>query len=115
MAQTNMFRDITSTVAMFGLTVVMLSQNNSSDITLENNLKLFSNNYDCYFGKSNINSLVRNEEFIVKKSLFSNPLNKLSFELFGHMREVTPEEKRNVTNYIKSISKPTGVNFFDLC
>lgn len=29
------------------------------------------------------------------------------------MREATKEERESVDNYIKSISKPTGVNFFD--
>lgn len=32
----------------------------------------------------------------------------------GHeMREATPEELESVNNYIKSISKPTGVNIWD--
>jgi len=30
------------------------------------------------------------------------------------MREVTPEERESIDKYIKSISKPTGVDFFDL-
>lgn len=29
------------------------------------------------------------------------------------MREATPEELESVNNYIKSISKPTGVNIWD--
>ena len=35
--------------------------------------------------------------------------------LFGTMRDATSEEQEGVNNYIKSISKDTGVNFFDLC
>lgn len=35
--------------------------------------------------------------------------------LFGTMRDATLEERASVNNYIKSISKDTGVNFFDLC
>ena len=35
-------------------------------------------------------------------------------ELFGEMREATPEEQQSIDNYLKSISTPTGVNLFDL-
>ena len=35
-------------------------------------------------------------------------------ELFGKMRDATPEEQQNIDEYIKSISIPTGVNLFDL-
>lgn len=30
------------------------------------------------------------------------------------MRDATPEEQKSVDDYIKSISKPTGINFWDL-
>ena len=30
------------------------------------------------------------------------------------MRDATPEERESIDKYIKSISKPTGVNFWDL-
>ena len=35
-------------------------------------------------------------------------------ELFGEMRDTTPEEQECINNYIKDISDPTGVNIFDL-
>ena len=35
-------------------------------------------------------------------------------DLFDNMREATHEENESINNYIKSISKPTGVNFYDL-
>lgn len=35
-------------------------------------------------------------------------------ELFGEMRDATPEEQQSINEYIKSISIPTGVNLFDL-
>ena len=31
------------------------------------------------------------------------------------MRDATKQEQESINNYIKSISKDTGVNFFDLC
>ena len=42
-------------------------------------------------------------------------LEKEARELFGYMREATKEESASVNNYIKTISKETGVKFFDLC
>ena len=42
-------------------------------------------------------------------------LEREAIALFGYMREATSEESRSVNNYINSISKETGVNFFDLC
>ena len=35
-------------------------------------------------------------------------------ELFGEMRDATPEEQECINNYIKDISTQTGVNIFDL-
>lgn len=35
-------------------------------------------------------------------------------ELFGEMRDATPEEQKCIDNHIKNISVPTGVNIFDL-
>lgn len=35
-------------------------------------------------------------------------------ELFGEMRDATPEEQKYIDNHIKNISVPTGVNIFDL-
>lgn len=35
-------------------------------------------------------------------------------ELFGTMRDATPEEQERIDNYLKNISTPTGVNIFNL-
>lgn len=35
-------------------------------------------------------------------------------ELFGEMRDATPEEQTSINNLIKDISIPTGINIFDL-
>ena len=35
-------------------------------------------------------------------------------ELFGEMRDATPEGQECIENYLKDISMPTGVNIFDL-
>ena len=41
-------------------------------------------------------------------------LDEVSTELFGKMRDATEEERKSVDAYIRSVSKPTGINFFDL-
>lgn len=35
-------------------------------------------------------------------------------ELFGNMRDVTAEEQESIDRYLKKISTPTGVNFFEI-
>ena len=35
-------------------------------------------------------------------------------ELFGEMRDSTPEEQECIDNFLKDISTSTGVNIFDL-
>lgn len=35
-------------------------------------------------------------------------------DLFGNMRDTTPEEQNSINSHIKNISVPTGVNIFDL-
>ena len=35
-------------------------------------------------------------------------------DLFGNMRDATPEEQKNINGYLKEISMPTGMNIFDL-
>ena len=44
----------------------------------------------------------------------SNKMIEEAEELFGVMRDTTPEEQQSIDEYIKSISIPTGVNLFDL-
>ena len=41
-------------------------------------------------------------------------LDKIFEEWLNSMRSPTPEEWDSVNNYIKSISRPTGINIFDL-
>ena len=37
-----------------------------------------------------------------------------AIEIFGEIRDTTPEEQECIDNYLKDISEPTGVNIFDL-
>lgn len=53
----------------------------------------------------------------MRKAVLNDMPNKIieeAEELFGEMREATPEEQQSIDNYLKSISTPTGVNLFDL-
>lgn len=37
-----------------------------------------------------------------------------AIELFGEMRDATPEELASVGEYIASISEPTGINIWEM-
>ena len=39
---------------------------------------------------------------------------EIAENLFGEMRDLTPEESKACSDYISSISECTGVNIFDL-
>jgi len=39
---------------------------------------------------------------------------KIFEEWISSMRDPTPEEWNHINNYIESISRPTGINIFDL-
>ena len=41
-------------------------------------------------------------------------LDKIFKEWLSSMRDPTPEEWDHINNYIESISRPTGINIFDL-
>lgn len=41
-------------------------------------------------------------------------LKEITNNLFGEMRDLTPEESKAHSEYISSISKPTGINIWDL-
>ncbi len=34
-------------------------------------------------------------------------------DIFGQMRDATEQEQKSVSEFVESISKPTGVNFYD--
>ncbi len=41
-------------------------------------------------------------------------IDKIFKEWLSSMRDPTPEEWDHINNYIESISRPTGINIFDL-
>ena len=46
--------------------------------------------------------------------LIMQKLEKITNNLFGEMRDLTPEESKAHSEYISSISTPTGINIWDL-
>lgn len=46
--------------------------------------------------------------------LIMQKLEEITNNLFGEMRDLTPEESKAHSEYISSISKPTGINIWDL-
>ena len=50
----------------------------------------------------------------VSKHVSHFDFEEVADDLFGDMREMTPEESEAHSRYISSISTPTGVNIWDL-
>lgn len=46
--------------------------------------------------------------------LIMQKLKEITNNLFGEMRDMTPEESEAHSRYISSISTPTGINIWDL-
>ena len=46
--------------------------------------------------------------------LIMQKLEEITNNLFGEMRDLTPEESKAHSEYISSISNPTGINIWDL-
>ena len=62
--------------------------------------------------KKTIPVTLKIEKISKHKSRFD--FEEIAESLFGEMRDMTPEESKAHSEYISSISKPTGVNIFDL-
>lgn len=115
MEQKELWKNITNTVCVLGLATSLMNINNTRVISSVSGS--FAGNYgsmdiQTYNSTGNIAYAEANNVDHKKRE------NKLMTEaeaLFGQMREATPEESTSVNKYIKSISKSTGVNFFDLC
>ena len=109
----NVIKNISTTAAALGLAFSVAG--NSSIVVSGNyavpNYKLFTD-----LSKNSENSSIigysQNNIYIDKRS---SRLERMAKESFGEMRDATKEELGGVDRYIKSISKPTGIDFFSLC
>lgn len=112
MKKNRYINNISSTVCVLGLAFSSMSPN--STLVINTDYQFPSGNYSPFNEDihSSSNAIMNNARQIPK---IPNRLEKESTELFGAMRDATEQERESVNRYIRSISKDTGVNFFDLC
>lgn len=112
MEQKNLFKNISGTVCVLG--IALSTMNGNSTMVVNGNYKLPEVSRS-YYDDGNFSSSfdMKISNFYEQKSF--STLETEANSLFGIMRDATPEEQASVNKYIKSISKDTGVNFFDLC
>ena len=117
MSQGVLIKNMTSAVCAFGLffsgvgynsTTPVSSTSTISPTQILSSLESYSNNTR---GRSLLT--VNRSHYYKKTSDFAISIE--AKELFGTMREATIEETEGVNRYIRSISRDTGVNFFELC
>lgn len=64
----------------------------------------------------NFNSLIPDSiEITYDFKTHGRKIDEEARDLFGIMRDETPEEQKRVMDYLRKISKDTGENFWDLC
>ncbi len=113
MEQKNFVRNISGTVCVLGLALSTMSVNSTMVVNVNGNHEI-QKAYYSYYDESSTNPLAVDISNIYE----TNPLTGLEEEantLFGEMRNATSEEQASINKYIKSISRDTGVNFFDIC
>ena len=112
MEQIGFMKNISGTVCVIG---IALSAINANDTMIVNGYYDFPKAHYSSYNEaySNMNKQLNSNIFYERRS--SNRLENEANSLFGTMRDATKEELESVNRYIKSISKKTGVNFFDIC
>ncbi len=113
MEQKNFVRNISGTACVLGLALSTMSANSTMVVNVNSNYEIQKANYS-YYDESLTNPLAVDFSNIYKTNLPTR-LEKEANTLFGEMRNATPEEQESINKYIKSISRDTGVNFFDIC
>ena len=112
MEQNALKKNLTGTVIVVGVTLSAMSFNSTQIV---DNYNISHVGQGIYTEALNTSAMTRLYEVNNAYSDKGNKLDREAKELFGEMREATSEELDSVRNYVKSISKKTGVNFFDLC
>lgn len=115
MEQTDIWKNLTGTVCVLGL--ALSSMNFNSTQVVESVTDVPMANYGTFDDQAYnyTNSVAYLETNSVYLDRHESKYEAEAESLFGKMREATVEESTSVNNYVKSISKDTGVNFFDLC
>ena len=114
MEQIELWKNITGTVCVLGLALTTMNFNNTSVVGPLSQPSAFYSGIDeqeYNLATSRFSTTEKNIYFTRNK----NKLEEAAKTLFGKMRDATKEEEEGVASYVRSISKGTGVNFFDLC
>ena len=115
MMQTMLSKNFTSTAVVVGMMLSLMSSNSTILANDVQNMHYPKTMIQMVDGLSNsignYNPTKRDNIYLGKKTR----LEREAETLFGVMRNATSEEMAGVNGYINSISKKTGVNFFDLC
>lgn len=115
MEQREVWRNVTGTAVVLGLAITSMSFNATQVISTPSEIPSAiygTPDERSYNAASNLLQMETSNVYIEKKR---NHLEEEAEHLFGPMREATAQESASVNNYIRSISKDMGVNFFDLC
>ena len=119
MEKNTFIKNISGTVCAVGLAISAMSLNSTMVINGEYKVpKIHYGHYKDYNENSTIPNDNVNNIYIDSNNITRNNITRLEKEatkLFGTMRYATAKEQNGINDYIKSISKETGVNFFDLC
>lgn len=105
-------KNLTSTACALS---IAFSFNASSTILVEGNMKpAIEKNHDSYSAVTPVLQFEgKTDNYYIKRSF--SKIETEAKNIFGIMRDATEEEQQAVGRYISSISKDTGVNFFDIC
>ena len=113
MEQMNFIRNISGTACFLGLALSTMSVNSTMVVNVSDNYEIQKVSHSYY------DDFLTNPLAVDVSNIYKiNPSTRLEEEantLFGEMRDATPEEQAGINKYIKSISRDTGVNFFDIC
>lgn len=113
MEQKDFVRNISGTACVLGFVLSTMNINSTPVVNINSNHEIQKANYSFY-DESLTNSLAVDVSNIYE-TISSTKLEEEARTLFGEMRDATPEEQASINRYIKSISRDTGVNFFDIC
>lgn len=116
MEQKGVIRNVASTALVLGLTLSTAGSTTSTMLVNGSNFSMGNYSEYDYAQNFQVNSALSqyNSDNIYIRSGSRN-IEKVANELFGNMRDATEQENESIERYIRSISKSTGVNFFDLC
>ena len=111
MEYNNFLKNISGTACVIGLALSTMNMNGT--VVVDGSYQMPNALY------SSVNDLTASNIAVGTTNCYTKDeptrLEKEAQSLFGIMRDADSIEQKSVNDYIRSISKDTGVNFFDLC